>query len=236
MKKIRLIGVYDYTVILTYISLVISLVGMSLAIEGSFRSAVFCLALSGLCDMFDGKIARSKKGRTDREKLFGLQIDSLCDCICFGVFPVMICYLMGVRGLIGWCCMGYYSICGVIRLAFFNVLETERQQVEDGANHFYHGLPITSIAIILPMVFIVQMPLDDKVFRILLYLMLIVVGTMFVVDFKLRKPDNVTLAFLVVIVAIAVAIIIFCSKLHVPKMHFPQTPIGDWFTKYFVNG
>ena len=44
MKKIRLIGVYDYTVVLTYISLVITLVGISLAIEGSFRSAVFCLA------------------------------------------------------------------------------------------------------------------------------------------------------------------------------------------------
>ena len=43
MKKIRLIGVYDYTVVLTYISLVITLVGISLAIEGSFRSAVFCL-------------------------------------------------------------------------------------------------------------------------------------------------------------------------------------------------
>ena len=71
MKKIRLIGVYDYTVVLTYISLVITLVGISLAIEGSFRSAVFCLALSGLCDMFDGKIARSKKNRTDREKMFG---------------------------------------------------------------------------------------------------------------------------------------------------------------------
>lgn len=236
MKKIRLIGVYDYTVILTYISLLISLVGMSLAIEGSFRSAVFCLALSGLCDMFDGKIARSKKERTDREKLFGVQIDSLCDCVCFGVFPAMICYLMGVRGLIGWLCIGFYSICGVIRLAFFNVLETERQQVEDGANRFYHGLPITSISIILPMIFLVQMLLDDHMFRILLYIMLLVVGTMFVVDFRLRKPDNLTLFFFVVVVAVAVAIIIFRSKLNVPKMHFPQTPIGDWFTKYFVHG
>ena len=89
MKKIRLIGVYDYTVVLTYISLVITLVGISLAIEGSFRSAVFCLALSGLCDMFDGKIARSKKNRTDREKMFGVQIDSLCDCVCFGVFRIL---------------------------------------------------------------------------------------------------------------------------------------------------
>lgn len=54
--------------------------------------------------MFDGKIARSKKNRTDREKMFGVQIDSLCDCVCFGVFPAMICYLMGVRGALGWFC------------------------------------------------------------------------------------------------------------------------------------
>lgn len=236
MKKIRLIGVFDYTVVVTYMSLVISLVGMSLAIEKSFRSAVFCLALSGLCDMFDGKIARSKKNRTDREKMFGVQIDSLCDCVCFGVFPAMICYLMGVRGLIGWLCISYYTVCGVIRLAFFNVLETERQQVEDGANQFYHGLPITFIAVILPMIFLIQMALDDRVFLYLLYAMLLIVGTLFIVDFKFRKPSNITLFFLVVFAGIAVVLVVMHSRLHVPKMHFPQTPFGDWLEKYFIHG
>jgi len=92
-KKRKLIGVYDYTVILTYIGLCCSVIGMTQAIDGRFRIAIVCLALSGLCDMFDGKIARSKKNRTDEEKLFGMQIDSLCDVICFGVYPAMICWL-----------------------------------------------------------------------------------------------------------------------------------------------
>ena len=222
MKKIRLIGVYDYTVVLTYISLVITLVGISLAIEGSFRSAVFCLALSGLCDMFDGKIARSKKNRTDREKMFGVQIDSLCDCVCFGVFPAMICYLMGV--------------CGVIRLAFFNVLEIERQQNEDGANHYYHGLPITTVAIVLPLIFVVQMVLNNTTFLVLLHVMLLTVGTLFVVDFKLRKPGNLVLTGIVVVVAIAVLLVIFNSKMMVPKMHFPRTSFWKWITEYFIMG
>ena len=219
MKKIRLIGVYDYTVVLTYISLVITLVGISLAIEGSFRSAVFCLALSGLCDMFDGKIARSKKNRTDREKMFGVQIDSLCDCVCFGVFPAMICYLMGV-----------------IRLAFFNVLEIERQQNEDGANHYYHGLPITTVAIVLPLIFVVQMVLNNTTFLVLLHVMLLTVGTLFVVDFKLRKPGNLVLTGIVVVVAIAVLLVIFNSKMMVPKMHFPRTSFWKWITEYFIMG
>ena len=247
MKKIRLIGVYDYTVVLTYISLVITLVGISLAIEGSFRSAVFCLALSGLCDMFDGNapfcdttlysvIARSKKNRTDREKMFGVQIDSLCDCVCFGVFPAMICYLMGVRGALGWFCIGYYTICGVIRLAFFNVLEIERQQNEDGANHYYHGLPITTVAIVLPLIFVVQMVLNNTTFLVLLHVMLLTVGTLFVVDFKLRKPGNLVLTGIVVVVAIAVLLVIFNSKMMVPKMHFPRTSFWKWITEYFIMG
>ena len=59
--------------------------GMMFTVNGRFKSAVFCLALSGLCDMFDGKIARRKKDRTEDEKKFGIQIDSLCDVVCFGL-------------------------------------------------------------------------------------------------------------------------------------------------------
>lgn len=50
-----MIGFYDYTVVVTYISLVSSIVGMFCAIDGKLTIAVFCLAFSGLCDMFDGK-------------------------------------------------------------------------------------------------------------------------------------------------------------------------------------
>ena len=90
----EMIGFYNYSVILTYISLLSSVFGMTQAIHGRFKTAIFCLALSGLCDMFDGKIARAMKKRTEDEKSFGIQIDSLCDMVCFGVFPAMICYLL----------------------------------------------------------------------------------------------------------------------------------------------
>lgn len=73
-----MIGFYDYTVVATYISLISSVLGMFCAINGKMALAVSCLAFSGLCDMFDGKIARTKKDRTDDEKAFGIQIDSLC--------------------------------------------------------------------------------------------------------------------------------------------------------------
>ena len=62
-----MLGIYDYTVVLTYVSLMVSIGGMMLSVNGHLNLAVLCLAISGLCDMFDGKIARTKKDRTEEE-------------------------------------------------------------------------------------------------------------------------------------------------------------------------
>lgn len=88
-----MIGFYDYTVVLTYISLMCSVFGITQAIGGHYRTAIICLALSGLFDMFDGKIARTKKNRTDDEKLFGVQIDSLCDVVWNYCSGILLCLL-----------------------------------------------------------------------------------------------------------------------------------------------
>ena len=62
-----MIGYYNYTVILTYVSLASSVFGMTQAIHGRFKTAILCLAISGLCDMFDGRSrARRRTGRTTR--------------------------------------------------------------------------------------------------------------------------------------------------------------------------
>lgn len=63
-----MIGVYNYTVVLTYLSLVSAAAGTMFAVNGHYRIALVCLALSGLFDMFDGKVARRKKDRTFEEK------------------------------------------------------------------------------------------------------------------------------------------------------------------------
>ena len=76
-----MIGFYDYTVILTYISLASSILGMISACYARIGWAIFFLGMSGLLDTFDGKVARTKKNRTEDQKRFGIQIDSLCD-IC----------------------------------------------------------------------------------------------------------------------------------------------------------
>lgn len=185
----KFIGFYDYTVILTYLSLVSAVYGMTLAGQGRFTAAVLCLFFCGFCDAFDGTVARSKKNRTDDEKAFGIQIDSLCDCVSFGVFPAMLCYFMGVNGLIGTAIISAFALCAVIRLGFFNVMEAKRQQTEDGGNKIYRGLPVTSIAALLPFTYLFHNVIPAGIFEILLHALLAVVAFLFIFDFKVKKPD-----------------------------------------------
>lgn len=225
-----MIGFYDYTVILTYVSLASSVIGMTQAIHGRFKVAVVLLAFSGLCDMFDGKIARTKKNRSDDAKAFGIQIDSLCDVVCFGAFPALICYLLGVRGFLGMTVIALYCVSSVIRLAFFNVMEMNNALITEEGEKFYRGLPITSMAVALPLVFMIQFFVPDRVFVVCLYLLLLVVGLLFIVDFRFRKPSNLTLTFLVSAITAALVLMLLYTRY---PIHIRRAPMISQIFKSF---
>ena len=87
-----MLGYYNYTVILTYLSLVSAGLGITISLMGAGHPflGTFFLLFCGLCDAFDGEIARRKKDRTEDEIKFGVQIDSLSDLVAFGVLPAII--------------------------------------------------------------------------------------------------------------------------------------------------
>ena len=212
MKKhrFRLIGIYDYTVILTYISFASAITGIFCAVTLHLPWAVFALAFSGLCDMFDGKIARTKKDRTDDGKNFGIQIDSLCDVVCFGVLPIIICYEMGMKHVVGMVILVLYGLAGVIRLGYFNVMEAKRQSETDEARKYYRGLPITSMAIALPILFVCSPFFPTPgVFVIALHILVAMVGGLFVADFSFPKPSPQKVLLIVAVVAAAVSVLLF---------------------------
>ncbi len=186
---LKLIGFYDYTVILTYSSLVSAVLGMVFASRGMFTASIICLLISGICDAFDGMVARSKKNRTEDEKAFGIQIDSLCDAVSFGVSPALLCYHMGMDSTVSVVILAAYCLCGVIRLAFFNVMEMNRQKTEGGCNKTYRGLPITSSSIILPITYILRFFLSGDLFVRVLQVVMAVTGFLFVLDFRVKKLD-----------------------------------------------
>ena len=146
-----MIGVYDYTVLATYLSLAFGVSGILAAMNGSPYSALLCLMVSGLLDAFDGRIARTKKNRTEQEKRFGIQIDSLNDVVCFGVLPGVIGASLG--GGEWWlrASVLFYILAALIRLAYFNVTEEERQSATNEHRHYYLGVPVTAASFVMPL-------------------------------------------------------------------------------------
>lgn len=191
-----MIGFYNYTVVLTYIGLVSSLIGIYAAMGGKhITAAVVALMISGLCDMFDGKIARTRK-RTDDEKKFGIQIDSLCDLICFGLLPAVIGHAIGMTHIYHIAAMLFFTLAAVIRLAYFNVMEESRQEKTSEVRREYEGLPVTSVALILPLFYSFRKDMGI-LFPDLYAFLLLLIGIAFITRFKLKKPKMKTmLAFI----------------------------------------
>ena len=182
-----MIGFYNYTVILTYIGLLSGVVGITQASEGHHAIAFLCLVFSGLCDLFDGKIARTKKDRTPQEKLFGIQIDSLADLVCFGVLPAVIGYsypsVMPLR--LGSALL--IVLCGLIRLAAYNVNEEERQKSTEENRKNYQGLPITTTSIILPLIYLGRHNISPQVFPYVFQGFMVLMAVLFVCNINVKK-------------------------------------------------
>ena len=182
-----MIGVYDYTVIATYLSLLFGLAGIYSASRGNLFAAILFLMLAGMLDAFDGRIARTKKNRTDTEKRFGIQIDSLNDLVCFGVLPAAIGTAMGCTAIWFLTTMAFFTLCALIRLAYFNVMEEERQEGTSEVRKFYLGVPVTSASFIVPAYYLLSLYgglTDYIVYAIGLF----VLGVAFIAPVRVTKP------------------------------------------------
>ncbi len=211
-----MIGVYDYTVILTYLSLISGCTGTIIAMSGIGHPYIgmFLLLLSGLCDGFDGRVARTKKNRTPLEQKFGVQIDSFSDLISFGMLPAAIGMSMlrhhdRLTDLPeSWIdpatTMAHselyraaliiiallYILAAMIRLAYFNATEEEREQeIRENGVAYFTGLPVTSAALVFPMVLLMHyVPQIDL--SVPYFIVMLVMAILFVGRFKIRKPGR----------------------------------------------
>ncbi len=214
-----MLGFYNYTVILTYLSLFSGVTGIWFCLIGCGHPglATICLLFSGLCDAFDGRIARTRTSSTEQEKRFGIQIDSLCDLVCFGVLPCCIGYTVGMKSPLYIPVFSLFVLAALIRLAYFNVVEEERQQKTTEKRKNYQGLPVTSSALIFPFFFLAHFisVLKPHVEYIYFGAMLLT-GILFVVkSLKIKKPNFKGVLILIFIGLIELVILILLKVLKI---------------------
>jgi len=200
------LGFYNYTVVLTYLGLFSGVLGIFNAINGNATSAIICLMLSGLFDMFDGRVARTRS-RTEKEQRFGIQIDSLSDLVCFGVLPAVIGYGIGLKSFKYYPILALFILAALIRLAYFNVMEEERQKTTTEVRKYYEGLPVTTDAMLIPLLFCFKGFLKDY-FHIAYAAALVIIAFLFVSKVKIKKPGFRSLLLLAIIGAFEVIAVI----------------------------
>ena len=204
-----MIGVFDYTVWLTYFSLIFATLGIVVSLQrtGHPYIGVFFLLVCGLCDAFDGRVARTKKNRTDFQKKYGVQIDSLSDLVAFGVLPACIgnammrvCptisevptlrkegHIAFPNEIFLYVILILYVLAAMMRLAYFNVTEEERQKTESDGRKYFTGLPVTSAALIFPTVLLFQY-LIPKDITLVYFGVMLLTAFLFVSKLQVKKP------------------------------------------------
>ncbi|MDO4650679.1 MAG: phosphatidylserine synthase, partial [Eubacteriales bacterium] len=104
--------------------------------------------------------------------------------------------------------MLFFVLAALIRLAYFNVTEEERQRTEGGCRKYYEGLPVTSAAIIFPLILTIQyiQPYDITPFY---FIGLLLTGAAFISKFKVPKPGLREILIMIGIGAIDFLVLIY---------------------------
>jgi CDP-diacylglycerol---serine O-phosphatidyltransferase len=134
---------------LTLIGLAAAVACAFLAIQRHLAFAVVALMVSGVCDLFDGVVAR-RLNRSPHQQNFGGRLDSIVDVCSFGFAPVVLMYSAGLNGIMEVLLLVFFILCVVWRLAFFDMVGLQGV----GKQRNFIGLPVTYVAMILPIAFL----------------------------------------------------------------------------------
>ncbi len=129
---------YVVPCMLTVCSLFSGFYSIISAINGHFVAAAVAILVAGVFDGLDGRVARM----TGSTSTFGMELDSLCDMVAFGVAPGILAYLWALTpyGRYGWLAAFLYVAATALRLARFN------SQTVASPSHDFTGLPCPAAA------------------------------------------------------------------------------------------
>ncbi|NUM88859.1 MAG: CDP-diacylglycerol--serine O-phosphatidyltransferase [Bdellovibrionales bacterium] len=136
LVRARRRGIYIYALpnLLTSANLLLGFLAILLAVDGRYIQAVWAVLFSSIFDMLDGRVARL----TNTTSRFGVEYDSLCDLVSFGIAPSILIYFAALKpfGRAGMVAAFVFALCGALRLARFNVL------ADVVPKSYFMGLPI----------------------------------------------------------------------------------------------
>ncbi|KAB5526299.1 phosphatidylserine synthase [Coniochaeta sp. 2T2.1] len=108
------------------------------ASTGNLYAALAFLPFGLFFDFMDGKVARWRK----KSSMMGQELDSLADLISFGVAPAVVAFAIGMNTAVDHVVLAFFVLCGLTRLARFNVTAANLPKDETGKAKYFEGTPI----------------------------------------------------------------------------------------------
>ena len=200
---------FNKSVLITYLGVIFGIIGMYFAFSKVafedipyLRYSLICLVLAGICDMFDGKVARMCK-RDKAEKEFGIQIDSLADTVNFLCLPVVIMMSLGMYSLIHILVYMSFILCGISRLAYFNTIADADNPVK-----YYSGMPVTCTAIIYPVLGLLHGLINNNIFNMIYIIATILIAILFILKIKVPKLKGIAYVIIPILAIILLVMLL----------------------------
>ena len=180
------VGKWNKSVLLTYAGMLFAVLGIVLAFTcDKINYSFCCLMAAGVCDLFDGMVARRCK-RTEEEKMFGIELDSLVDTLSFIALPVCIFISMGLTRVWDIVIFMFFALAGIARLAYFNIDTADSNK----AVKYYLGLPVTYTALIFPLLYLLFLPFEENVFLWVFRAGIVLISVFELLKIKVPKPTG----------------------------------------------
>lgn len=172
MSKTILSEIWNKANILTFIGASCAIAGIYCCFVNRTDLSIIMLIMTGICDAFDGPIAR----RYTKAKDYGSYLDSLADIVSSGVLVVCIGMALGFTSIIAFIVYTLFIICGITRLAYYGINSSKKK--------YFTGVPITTTAIVIPIIYLI-----NRTNEVLFLSSLIVLSILFVTNIKIKKPS-----------------------------------------------
>lgn len=190
----------DLANIITVFGLLLAYIAVFMVLQGFLHGGFALLVVAGLCDLYDGVIAR-RLNRNELEHTFGKHLDSLADACSFVFAPTIMLYGIGLNGTMETILLATFLVAGIWRLAFYNTTGLET------INHaaYFTGLPVTYSALVLPAIALF-LALDGEWAQFALILAVTLLAVLMVSPLKIPKPRGKAYLYLLSTAVIVMAL------------------------------
>lgn len=199
-----IIGIYKIWSMFSYIGLLFGVISIYFSRINNIKLALLSLMFASLIDMFDGTIARQFK-RTEKEKQFGIEIDSILDTINFGVVPIIIYLNMQYSNWYDYIISFLYLSVITMRLAYFNTDLANLKGINKNYE-IYYGFPVTTIPIFLTLGFLVS---SLTKLDLIIPLTMIISMILFITKIKIKRYKNKCFNIILIIIGISLIALMF---------------------------